>query len=143
MNSQGGLKLSSIPPLKERNLKVTSSENDAANWREAKSPKGKTYYYNKITKETSWTPPSGYILSSKKKEDPPITPPPAPSQSLKNLQPNRGSIELQQANNENSAVKKLELLKSYTVQAIAQINYALEILKQVDNFNHNHLILRI
>jgi histone-lysine N-methyltransferase SETD2 len=28
------------------------------NWRVAKSPQGQTYYYNEVTKETSWDPPT-------------------------------------------------------------------------------------
>jgi hypothetical protein len=27
-------------------------------WREAKAPDGRTYYYNAVTKDTSWTKPA-------------------------------------------------------------------------------------
>ena len=31
---------------------------DAEEWKEAKTPAGKTYYYNKLTSETSWEVPA-------------------------------------------------------------------------------------
>lgn len=34
--------------------------NVTASWGEFKSPEGHTYYYNSITKESSWTQPAGY-----------------------------------------------------------------------------------
>lgn len=37
-----------------------AAANVTASWGEFKSPEGHTYYYNSITKESSWTQPAGY-----------------------------------------------------------------------------------
>ncbi|XP_064636121.1 WW domain-binding protein 4-like [Lineus longissimus] len=46
---------------------TTDTTTAGTDWDEAKSPDGYTYYWNKITGETSWTQPEGYVPPSERK----------------------------------------------------------------------------
>ena len=62
------------PELTTLNTSLSNSQgpspDDPSVWKEAKTPEGRVYYYNKNTRETSWTNPAAKTVA---------TPPPKPS----------------------------------------------------------------